>query len=112
MQWLNLVPEDAGVQRLKADNRQPVVARSVDTVAPYPETHETRLAGTRLPERDQSRDRRGRSGDRRQGERRQKQVPVLLDTRCGNRRGLGNRRQDAAPADAAALVSARINVYA
>lgn len=113
MQWLSLVSEDAGVQRLKADNRKPVIARSVDAVSPYPSTHAARIGeGQQLRERVAGRDRRGTTGERRQKERRQKQVPVLLDTRCSNRRDIENRRSDASLPDADELAVAHISIYA
>ena len=43
MQWLTLVPEDAGVQRLKADNRRPAVTRDVDALSAYPSTHAVKI---------------------------------------------------------------------
>lgn len=110
MQWLSLVTEDAGVQRLKADNRQPVVARSLDAVSPYPAIHPARIGEGKVREPGARRER--RDGERRQGERRQKQVPVLLDTRCGSRRGIENRRREAAEPDDAGIPAVRINVYA
>ncbi len=112
MQWLSLVNEDAGVQRLKADNRQPVVARSVDAVSPYPHIHPAQLGEGQLRERVAGRDRRGHSGERRRQDRRKQQIPVFLDTRCGNRRGIENRRSEAALPDADQPVVAHISVYA
>ena len=111
MQWLTLVPEDAGTRLLKADNRRPATTPGVDAVAPYPRVHSLRLGDhpeqtLRPPARDR------RSGDRRQNERRQKQVPVILDTRCKHdRRALENRRESTDDT-AAASVPARINLYA
>lgn len=111
MQWLTLVSEDAGVQRLKADNRSPATTPNVDAVAPYPVVHAP--GGGEHQERAQQAapaDRR-RNDDRRQAERRLKQVPVILDTRSKHdRRGLENRRT---PPDATATpVRRRINLYA
>ncbi|MCO6413992.1 MAG: hypothetical protein J5I92_14720 [Thiogranum sp.] len=111
MQWLTLVSEDAGVQRLKADNRSPATTPNVDAVAPYPVVHAA--AGGEHRERAQQApvDRR-RNDDRRQGERRREQVPVILDTRSKHdRRSLENRRMTTAHATAAPL-RRRINLYA
>ncbi len=95
MQWLTLVSEDAGVQRLKADNRLPATTPGVDAVSPYPAAHPARIEGRpqqapRAPARDRRRD------DRRQGERRRQQLPVVFDTRSRHdRRALENRRKNA-----------------
>jgi hypothetical protein len=110
MQWLSLVNEDTGVQRLKADNRQPLATRSVDAVSAYPNIHPVQLGERTVRERVSGGDRRADAGDRRQRERRQKQVPVLLDTRCSSRRSIENRRCNADPDSE--LLMVRINVYA
>jgi len=92
MQWIKLVPEDAGIQNLQIDSRRPVVTRDVDAVSPYPSAHAPKIGeGTR---RGAGKQQDRRSGDRRSGEdRRKRQVPVLLDTRCKHdRRAIGNRR--------------------
>ncbi len=92
MQWITLVPEDAGLQNLKADNRRPVITRSVDAVSPYPSAHAPRIGeGIR---RESTLHKERRSSDRRTGnDRRRQNVPVLLDTRSKHdRRSIGNRR--------------------
>lgn len=101
MQWLTLVPEDSGVQRLKADNRRPVVVRAVDAPAPcQPPQPAHNDAGTApLPARRRER----RSG----GERRRRQVPVVLDTRCSD-----DRRQSATDETGQPTARRRINLYA
>lgn len=94
MQWLSLVTEDSGVQRLKADNRKPAVTADVDAVSPYPSAHPARIGeGGNAQQRRPLQDR--RKQDRRNGgDRRQQQVPVLLDTRSSHdRRGIENRRR-------------------
>jgi hypothetical protein len=112
MQWLTLVPEDSGVQRLKADNRLPTVTRSVDPVSassPVP----TARSGEQVQEqRKPATDR--RRGDRRRGcERRSEQQPVLLDTRCSqDRRGGENRRQSDGGREQRPVARTRINLYA
>lgn len=112
MQWLTLVPEDAGVQRLKADNRRPAGARGVEALAPYPSTHAVKIgenaANHQPPERDR------RRGERRSGvDRRCNQLPVLLDTRSRHdRRRIENRRQPTTPQDPRQAVRTRINLYA
>jgi len=112
MQWLTLLPEDSGVQRLRADNRKPTVARAVDSVAPYPSAHPVQIGERPQGRRQQDRNR--RQGERRQGEdRRREQVPVILDTRSSHdRRALQNRRADRNGEEAVAVPQPRINVYA
>ena len=112
MQWLKLVSEDGGVQRLKAVNRLPARAPHVDAVPAYPATHSARSGEYPEPGRP-LKDR--RQNERRQGgERRKKQVPIVLDTRSKHdRRALENRRdgnkrcEDKTPAPRSG-----INVYA
>lgn len=109
MQWLTLVSEDNGLQRLKADNRRPSVARAVDPVYAYPSTHPASIGDQQktlrqgIASRHQEERRKG-------GDRRCKQVPVILDTRCNNdRRALhGARSADGNPD----TPRQRINVYA
>ena len=110
MQWLSLVTEDAGVQRLKADNRLPVITRSVDAVSPYPAVHPAHIGEGKRIEPVTGRDRRGK--ERRRGERRKQQVPVILDTRCANRRDIENRRSSSTTEATEAPFAVRINLYA
>jgi len=92
MQWIKLVPEDAGIQNLQIDSRRPVVTRDVDAVSPYPSAHAPKIGEGNRRGNGRHADR--RSGERRSGEdRRKQQIPVLLDTRCKHdRRAIGNRR--------------------
>lgn len=92
MQWISLVPEDAGLQRLKSDNRRPVITRDVDAVSPYPSVHALRIGDGTQHESPPHRER--RASERRTGrDRRKQQRPVLLDTRSKHdRRAIGNRR--------------------
>jgi hypothetical protein len=112
MQWLTLVPEDSGVQRLKADNRRPAVTRSVDPVsasAPLPSTRgDEQVQMPRQPATDR------RRGERRGGyDRRVEQQPVLLDTRCSHDRRDGeNRRQAPGNRTQCPPAGTRINLYA
>ncbi len=112
MQWLTLVPEDAGVQRLKADNRRPAVTRDVDALSAYPSTHAVKIGDGSVKHQATNRDR--RQGDRRGGgDRRRKQVPVMLDTRSNHdRRGIENRRRADAAQDRQPVARTRINLYA
>ncbi|GEM_PF-1493543 len=114
MQWITLVPEDAGLQRLKADNRRPVITRHVDAVSPYPSAHPAHIGERR--QRDIAEHRERRSGDRRMGnDRRKQQVPVLLDTRSKHdRRAIDNRRQTISRETATGKPErrARLNLYA
>lgn len=106
MQWLTLVSEDRGVQRLKADNRKPALARSVDAVAP------TRGAPSARSGEHSQATAAPATGERRHDERRsdydrrRQQVPVLLDTRSADRR---QQPEDTVRRPAARK---RINLYA
>jgi len=112
MQWLTLVPEDSGVQRLKADNRKPAVTGSVDPVSPYPRAHPTR-SGEQIESRQRPVHDRREGERRRGGERRREQVPVLLDTRCQeDRRAIENRRASVATGEHPPTARLRINLYA
>jgi len=112
MQWLTLVPEDSGVQRLKADNRKPAVTGSVDPVSPYPRAHPTRC-GEQIETRSRPVHDRRQGERRRGGERRREQVSVLLDTRCPqDRRAIDNRRTSAATSEHPPTARLRINLYA
>jgi len=114
MQWINLVPEDAGIQNLKADNRRPVITRDVDAVSPYPSAHAPRIG--KGMQRTLGKGRERRTDERRAGaDRRKQQVPVMLDTRSKHdRRSIDNRR--AAPSVEAGPgrppLSTRLNLYA
>lgn len=113
MQWLSLVTEDNGVQRLKADNKKPAITGNVDAVSPYPSTHATRIGdGTGGRQRQPGRER--RQDERRNGgERRREQVPVLLDTRARHdRRGIENRRKSDIDETATQVPRTRVNLYA
>jgi hypothetical protein len=113
MQWLTLVSEDAGVQRLKSDARQPATARAVDAVAAYPAAHPAQLGEGASARKAPVKDR--RQGERRkQGDRRKEQQPVLLDTRSRHdRRSIDNRRQSqTSGAKHAPSPARRINLYA
>jgi hypothetical protein len=112
MQWLKLVSEDGGVQRLKASNRLPAATTGVEPVPPYPATHSARIDGRSEPDnRRPLKDR--RQNERRQGsDRRKKQVPVILDTRSKHdRRALENRRENKNRCDNKPPARSRINVY-
>jgi len=112
MQWLKLVSEDGGVQRLKAGNRLPATTPGVDPVPAYPATHSAHIGerpepGSRRPLKDR------RQNERRQGgERRKKQIPVVLDTRSKHdRRALENRRESKNRCQDKPPARSRINVY-
>jgi len=112
MQWITPVYEDYGVQRLRADSRKPVIARAVDPVSPYPSVHPGRIGkpSGRLHQNTKNR----AQGERRKGaDRRRKQVPVILDTRCSqNRRALHSRRDQQSANNTADTHRQRISVYA
>ena len=113
MQWLNLVSEDAGVQSLKAEARQPATTRGVNAVAPYPSVHPVQIGeGSNARRQKPVQDR--RHGERRQGaDRRQQQKPVLLDTRSQHdRRDIDNRRRPQSGDTETTPSRTRINLYA
>ena len=94
MTFINLIPDDLGVQRLKSENTQPGTARAVTPVEPYPSQQANQPQPLPVPP---PRRRNPRKGERRRGERRQRQEPVILDTRGQqDRRGVPDRREDEA----------------
>jgi hypothetical protein len=112
MQWLKLVSEDAGVQRLKAGNRLPATTPAADPVPPYPATHSAHIGDRPETNTRPARDRR-QNERRKGGDRRKKQVPVVLDTRSKHdRRALENRRGGKKHAQDKPPARSRINVYA
>ena len=111
MQWLKLVSEDGGVQRLKAQNRLPVRTPSVDPVPPYPATHSARIDTTHQSHTRPAKDRR-QSDRRKGGDRRKKQVAVVLDTRSKHdRRALEDRRGNNKPSKDRRRARSHINIY-
>lgn len=112
MQWLNLVSEDAGVQRLKAEARQPATTRGVSAVAPYPTVHPVHTGEGGNARQQPAQDR--RHSERRKGnDRRKQQKAVLLDTRSQHdRRGIDNRRQPNSGDTEVSPSRSRINLYA
>lgn len=112
MQWLTLVPENSGVQRLKADQRLPAVTPRVDPVAASSGVPATRSDEQVQQQRKPAADR--RRGERRGGlERRREQQPVLLDTRCSeDRRDSENRRHSCGDREQRPAARTRINLYA
>ena len=110
MQWLSLVPEDAGVQRLQAE--RPATARTaqLDAVARYPSAHPAQIGERRANAPAPRRERRG--GERRQGDRRGQQLAGAFDPRSKHdRRGCQDRRRPAGEA-VATPKGAGIDVYA
>ena len=95
MTFINLIPDDLGVQRLKSENTQPGTARAVTPVEPYPSQQANQPQPLPVPP---PRRRNQRKGERRRGERRQRQEPVILDTRTSDRRTSPDRREDEAEA--------------
>jgi hypothetical protein len=111
MQWLKLVSEDGGVQRLKANNRLPVRTPGVDPVPPYPATHSARIDTARQSHARPVKDRR-QSDRRKGGERRKKQVAVVLDTRSKHdRRALEDRRGSKKRSHDKRRARSHINIY-
>ncbi len=92
MQWLKLVTEDGGIQRLRANNRLPATTPAVDPVPLSPTTHSNPNGEQPVSESRPKKERRQKER-RKGGDRRKKQIPVLLDTRSKHdRRALENRR--------------------
>ncbi|MFQ5642459.1 MAG: hypothetical protein ACE5FQ_02045 [Thiogranum sp.] len=111
MNWLTLVPEDSAVQRLMADNRKPAITRALDPVSPYPSTHPARIG--EHPETAHRRSANRQPGERRQGgDRRRKQVPVILDTRSKHDRRSLLGRPAARRAENTDTPRRRIDVFA
>ncbi len=110
MQWLTLVPEDAGVQRLRAERPVTASTGQLDTVARYPSSHPVQIGETHLRAPAPRRER--RRGERRQGDRRGQQLASAFDTRGKHdRRGCQDRRQSTGAA-AITAKGAGIDVYA
>ena len=106
MQWIPPLSEDYGVQRLRADNRKPAIARAVDPLSPYPSVHPAQVG--EHPETPRKYTEIRHQGERRKGsDRRRKQVPVILDTRSSQ-----NRRNPQSMDKTAGTPRQRINVYA
>jgi hypothetical protein len=80
--------------------------RAVDAIRAYtPGEAQGREAPVPIPAREEAppepeveSERRGQRNDRRGEDRRKRQVPVLIDTRVGERRASARRDQDAGPA--------------
>jgi hypothetical protein len=95
MTFINLIPDDLGVQRLKSENAQPGATRAVTPVEPYPSQQANQPAPLPVPPRRKRREQ--RKAERRRQERRQQQDPVILDTRSSqDRRQVSDRREDEA----------------
>jgi len=112
MQWLKLVSEDGGIQCLKAGNRLPAKTPGVGPVPPYPATHSARI--DRHPEPGSHRSPKDRrQNERRQGgDRRKKQIPVVLDTRSKHdRRALENRRGGTKRSQDKTPTRSGVNIY-
>jgi len=112
MQWLSLVTEDAGVQRLRADNRLPAKARGVDHVSPYPSSHAAQISEGNKRQQQPRKERRQQER-RRNADRRKQQLPVILDTRSSHdRRQIQNRRQTRISENPEINGLARLDLYA
>jgi hypothetical protein len=95
MTFINLIPDDLGIQRLKSENAQPGTTRAVTPVEPYPSQQANQPQA--LPVPPPRKRRKPRKGERRAGERRKRQEPVILDTRASqDRREITDRREDEA----------------
>lgn len=110
MQWLTLVSEDAGVQRLRAERPVTASTGQLDAVVRYPSAHPAQIGETRASAPAPRRER--RRGERRQGDRRGQQLAGAFDTRSKHdRRGCQDRRRPAGEA-VATPKGAGIDVYA
>ncbi len=85
MTSINLRPDDLNIQSLKRDNEAPAATRPVSPGAPAPRVHGS---GEQVaPGQPAPAPRVERRGDRRGGvDRRQRQIPVILDTRSKRER--------------------------
>lgn len=91
-------PDDIGLQRLKLDNAAPGTARAVTSPRPAGGVPESRPA-PRQAEAETVTPVERRQGERRHGERRQRNLPVVLDTRSrqDRRTRTGQRATDHEP---------------
>jgi len=82
MAGINFRPDDLGTRLLEKDNSQPASTRAVDPAAPSPRPHapEDQPAPEAPPPAYRGKDR------RKGGDRRKKDVPVILDTRSKRER--------------------------
>lgn len=93
MTTVNLVPDDVGVQRLRADNEKPASTQHVAGIAPSRPVQKNRAPDEKVQPINTER-RRGK--ERRKSDRRLTPRTVLLDTRSHRERrsNIGNREQD------------------
>lgn len=124
MTSFNIRPDDVGIRNLRNDNLKPRTTKPTTAVAPYPEIQPvkvglremiqpetTNLKGTTDDEIKQAPTREER-GEHRRVERRQHQVPVILDTRSGSeRRQLSNNKSEAASDATAGKPALGIDLY-
>ncbi len=110
MQWLSLVSEDTGVQRLKAADRAPARTGRLEAVAQYPSAHPVQVGERRADQRPPRVDR--RRGERRDADRRTRQIPVLLDTRSQHQRRAVQDRRRSGGETATTRRGTGIDVYA
>ena len=108
MTFINFIPDDLGVQRLKSDNAQPGSARAVTAVEPYPAQQPGQPHPAPMVLRRQRDDK--RKQERRAEDRRKQQEPVLLDTRIPNHRRRAADRRENAEQDAVPLKE--LNLFA
>jgi hypothetical protein len=110
MQWLTLVPENTGIQRLRTERPVTASTRRLDAAAPYPSAHAAQIGDPRADSRPPRRER--RRTERRHHERRGQQLPVAFDTRSKHdRRGCQDRRAPRDVSTATPRVTG-IDVYA
>ncbi len=95
------IPDDIGTQDLKQLNRTSGVASEVAKIAPYPNIHPARtslkaqMAAGELSRRLRERPPLARAAtERRAVDRRNKQLPVMLDTRDNHERRMDERREE------------------
>lgn len=95
------IPDDIGTESLKQLNRTSGAASEVAKIAPYPNIHPARtsrkaqMAAGELSRRLRERPPLVRTvTKRRAGDRRNKQLPVMLDTRDHHERRMDERREE------------------
>ncbi|WJW75252.1 hypothetical protein QVG61_12290 [Thiohalobacter sp. IOR34] len=83
MSGINLRPDDLGLQSLKDQNQAPNKARAVSPAAPYPRVQP---GGERPAAERSAASERPRVERRKGGDRRKRNLPVILDTRTQRER--------------------------
>ncbi len=126
MTIFSIRPDDAGIRNLRNDNAKPNTTKAVGQVSPYPEVHPAKVGFHEAVQKEVENMRQvsrhqphqelmpSEQGERRQRkDRRQRQIPVLLDTRSGSERRLiqNNRLDELDEGDEADYKGLGIDIY-